>query len=96
MKKLLIIMSLLLTTTMANADWIDEIKKLPSVGDAGIQSSTLVIFPQPGKISESNYPKLAKILCFNAKAQGFDMVRFMDSMEYLTTGKFKVHSRRSC
>ena len=78
------------------ASWIEGIKKLPSVGDAAIQSGTLVVFPEPSKISENDYRKLGKILCSNAAAQGFNMVRMMDSVEYLKTGKFKVHSRISC
>ncbi len=78
------------------AGWIDEINKLPSIGDAAIQSGTLVVFPDPSNISESNYRKLGKMLCINSSAQGFNMVRIMDSIEYLNSGKFKVHSRISC
>ena len=75
---------------------VDEIKKLPSIGAADIQSGTLIVYPDPSNISESNYKGLANVLCSNASAQGFNMVRFMDSVVYLNSGKHKVHSRYSC
>jgi hypothetical protein len=93
---LIFIAFMILGPSKSFASWVDEIKNLPSVGDAVIQSGTLVIFPEPSKISENNYRKLGEILCNNGPAQGFKMVRMMDSVEYLNTGKFKVHSRISC
>lgn len=85
-----------LVINSVQAGWVDEIKKLPSIGAADIQSGTLIVYPDPSNISESNYKGLANVLCSNASAQGFNMVRFMDSVVYLNSGKHKVHSRYSC
>tara|TARA_Y100000389_G_scaffold178200_1_gene191159 strand:+ start:341 stop:649 length:309 start_codon:yes stop_codon:yes gene_type:complete len=101
MKKILTLIFLtfiILGPSKSFAGWIDGLKRLPTVGDAAIQSGSLLIFPETNKLSKKKnyYRKLGKILCNSGPAQGFDMVRIMDSVEYLNTGKFKVHSRISC
>jgi hypothetical protein len=85
-----------LNSSIVFGGWLDEIKKLPSIGDATIQSGTIIVYPDPSYISESSYRGLANVLCGNASAQGFNTVRFMDSVAYLNSGKHKVHSRHSC
>ncbi|MDB0012025.1 hypothetical protein N9E31_00895 [Paracoccaceae bacterium] len=77
------------------ASWLERIGKLPSIASVDIHSTALVVFPTTD-FPVSNYNRLANMLCVNAEKQGFNVVRFMDSKEFLFKGKYKVFKRYKC
>ena len=96
MKKIILLIFVFYPLSVFSNSWVSNINKLPSGLDVSIQGGTLLLVPNPNKISNSNIPTLVKLLCNNASAQGFNMVRVYDGAKYVNTGALKVYKRFGC